>query len=143
MRCNLKNAVCGGVNNGLAGGFVLAPVVKNDLCAAVRLVAEHLKPGGGGECVQNLLREAVGIGGKRPAACQPRKLPVTGGGVLAHANLVQSGEGACRRRRFFNAVNAVDVAKTCFYHIRNVQLTRCGARSKGIAAFVTEPCGVR
>ena len=57
---NLKNAVGRGVNNGLAGCFMLAAVVKNYLCAAVGFVAKNLKAGGGGKSGKNIIGKPVG-----------------------------------------------------------------------------------
>ena len=59
MRCDLENAVSGGIHDKVASAEMFLAVVSDYLGSAVGLVAEHSPAGGRLEFADDLLRESV------------------------------------------------------------------------------------
>ena len=62
MGSDLKHTICGSIYDQFAGAHMLVPVIRNDLCAGVRLIAQHISAGADPELFQHILGEAVRIG---------------------------------------------------------------------------------
>lgn len=45
MGSDLKHTICGSIYDQFTGAHMLVPVIRNDLCAGVRLIAQHIPAG--------------------------------------------------------------------------------------------------
>ena len=63
MRCDLEHAVCRGVYDQVTRVNVSLAIISDNLGARVGLIAENATSRPARELVENLLREAVGVGG--------------------------------------------------------------------------------
>ena len=106
---HLKHAVGAGVDD--KGVFLhgLLTVVFQHLRAGVGLVAQHLVAGLFLELMNEFVREAVREGRQRLGADHTGDLPVTNGGILAHALLLQAGKGTNGGIILFTGGHAVDI----------------------------------
>ena len=89
MGGDLEHGVGGGVDDQIPGPHVLVAVFVDDGCAGPGRVGQHAAAGSFAEGRENLLREAVRVGGQRIGGDHARDLPVADGGVLAHGGLGQ------------------------------------------------------
>ena len=117
MRGDLKNGIRRGVNNQIAGFHVLFAVLIDNLCTGPRCIGQHAAPRCLAEGLQNLLREAIGIGGQRIRRDDARDLPVTDRSILSHGGLLQAAAGALRLLCFAQKVQTVDVADAAGNHL--------------------------
>ena len=90
-----------------------------------------------------LLREALGEGGQRLRADHTGDLPVADGGILAHALLLQAGEGRRRDIRLFPCGHAVNVEQTQLAQIGTVEIGVVRNGTQGVGACIAEGGGVR
>ena len=72
--------------------------------------------------LNELLREAVGEGGQRVRADHTGDLPVADGGILAHALLLQAGEGADGGGILLPDGHTVDVEQSEFFQVGAVEV---------------------
>ena len=110
VRGDLEDGVGGGVDDPLARALVLLAEPLDDLGARGGDVADHAAPGGRGEGVEQLLREAVGVGRERALGDDAGQLPVADGRVLALRALEQA---AGHRRRRGVAAGSPRAAARC------------------------------
>ena len=89
VRGDLQHRVGGGVDDQVPRLQVLLAEVVDHGGAAVGLVAEHAAAGAVDQLLDDLLREAVGVGAQRHGRDRAHQLPVAGDRVLARALRVQ------------------------------------------------------
>ena len=140
---NLEHAVGAGVDDeGILPHGLLAVVLQH-LCAGVGLVAEHLMAGLFLKLVDEAVGEAVREGGQGLRADDARNFPVADGGILAHALLLQAGEGAGGGGVLFTGGHAVDVEQTELFQIGAVEVGVLGDGAEGVGALIAKGGGVR
>ena len=119
---DLEHAVGAGVDDeGILLHGLLAVVLQH-LRAGVGLVAEDLVAGLLFELVDEAVREAVREGGQGSRADDTGDLPVADGGILAHALLLQAGEGADGAASFSPAVTPSMLNRPSFFRLGQLKL---------------------
>ena len=140
---HLKHAVGAGVDDeGILLHGLLAVVLQH-LCAGVGLVAEDFVAGLFLELVDEAVREAVREGGQRLGADDTGDLPVADGGILAHALLLQAGEGADGGGILLTGGHAVDVEQAEFFQVGAVEVGVVGDGAEGVGPFIAKGGGIR
>ena len=138
VRGHLKHAVGAGVaDEGILPHGLLAVVLQH-LRAGVRLVAQHLVAGLFLERMDEFLREAVREGGQRFRADHTGDLPMTDGGILAHALLLQAGKGPRRGSGLLPCRHTVDVEQAELLQIGAVKVRVLCNGTEGIGARVAK-----
>ena len=122
---------------------MLFAVILDYLGAGIGFVAQNAAPGLLAKFPNHILREAVGIGGKRFGADKPGDFPMADGGVFSVAALLQAGKctgrGVCRRA----TANSVNVEQPQLDQIGGSKGGAAGYRAQGIYPVVAEFGGIR
>jgi len=140
---DLKHAVGAGVDDeGILLHGLLAVVLQH-LCAGVGLVAEDFVAGLFLELVDEAVREAVREGRQRLGADDTGNLPVADGGILAHALLLQAGEGADGGGILLADGHTVDVEQSEFFQVGAVEVGVLGDGVEGVGPFIAKGGGIR
>ena len=140
---HLKHAVGAGVDDeGILLHGLLAVVLQH-LCAGVGLVAEDLVAGLFLELVDEAVREAVREGGQGSRADDTGDLPVADGGILAHALLLQAGEGADGGGILLAGGHAVDVEQAELFQVGAVEVGVLGDGAEGVGPLIAKGGGIR
>ena len=140
---HLEHAVGAGVDDeGILPHGLLA-IVFQHLGAGVGLVAQHLVAGLLLKFVNETLREAVREGGQRLGADHAGDLPVTDGGILAHALLLQAGKSADGGIRLFPGGHAVQVEHSQPAQVGAVEVGVLCNGTQRIGALIAKCGGIR
>ena len=140
---HLKYAVGTGVDDKGVFFHGLLAVILQYLRAGVRLVAQHLVAGLFLKLVDQLIREAVREGGQRLGAYHTGDLPVTNGGILAHALLLQAGKGADGRCGLFACGHTINVEHAHLLQVGAVEVGMFCNGTQGVGALVAKGGGIR
>ena len=93
--------------------------------------------------VDEAVGESVREGGQGFRADDARNFPVADGGILAHALLLQTGEGAGGGGVLFTGGHAVDVEQSELFQIGAVEVGVLGDGAEGVGALIAKGGGVR
>ena len=140
---HLEDGVGGSVNDPLTRFLLLHAVVVDHRSAGVGLVAQNPPARSLLKFLQNLLREALGIGGHGLGRNHTGNLPVADGGVLAHRCLRQLANGPIGVRLLGKEIHPIDVAKPSLQQIGHGKLFRACAGAQGVDAIVPKLGGIR
>ena len=140
---HLEHAVGAGVDDEGVLLHGLLAVVLQHLCAGVGLVAEDLVAGLFLELVDEAVGEAVREGGQGPRADDTGDLPVADGGILAHALLLQAGEGADGGGILLAGGHTVDVEQSELFQVGAVEAGVAGDGAEGVGPLIAKGGGVR
>ena len=135
---HLEDGVGGGIDDPLSGFQLLLAVVPDHLRAGIGQIAQPAPAGLAFKFLQNLLWEALGIGGQRLGGHHAADLPVADGGVLAHGGLPEPGHRTGGGIRLRQAVHAVDAAKARSDHMGDVENAGGLAGAQGVHPHVPE-----
>ena len=141
MRGDLKHAVGGGVHDGIPRAHVLLPQFIQNRRARGGLVAQRLCADGFLKCADNLLREAVGIGGKRSVQRHPRHFPMAGGGILALGLFRRAAKRAAAVFLRFQP-QAGQMPQAQRLHVGNIQGAIGGDMPQGVSPGIAESGGI-
>ena len=117
MGSDLKHTICGSIYDQFTGAHMLVPVIRNDLCAGVRLIAQHISAGADPELFQHILGEAVRIGRQWLGRIDTCDLPVPDGRILSAGTLRHAGVSCGGMVCFLSHFLAVNIKQTHVFHI--------------------------
>ena len=140
---HLKYAVGTGVDDKGVFFHGLLAVILQHLRTGIGLVAQHLVAGLFLKLVDERLREALRKGGQRFGADNARDLPVTDGGILAHALLLQAGKGADGRCGLFACGHAINVEHAHLLQVGAVEVGMFCNGTQGVGALIAKGGGIR
>ena len=138
MRGNLEHAVCRGIDDKAAGLLLFPPVVLDDLCSGIRLVAENFPAEGFFQPGNEIGREAIGIRRHRAFRDNARDFPMPCRGILAARKLTQAGKGADRRIDRRSATDTVDIKQSDLPHVRRIVFGRSSNGLQCVAHIVAK-----
>ena len=141
----LKDAVCGGINDGLAGFDMLIAQPLDDLCAGSYTVAQSTPADLLFKRLHDLFGEAMRISLKRMGLYQSCDLPVSGSRVLSGGMFHKAPVNAFRMCHFqTSACRVFDVSHTHLLQIRDLKLrTVIQNMSQRIRTLVPILCSIR
>ena len=129
MRGDLEHTVRRSIYDQFAGAHMLVPVICNDLCAGVRLVAQNISTGTDTELLQYLLGKSVRIGRQGLGRINTCDLPVSDGSILSTGTLCHTGISCHGMRCLLSDFHTVDVKQPQVSHMIHMEIGTFGYTS--------------